>query len=241
MNFCVNCGAQWVAISGASAVGNCSQIGPKVLLEPILGIGTSVQFVRATSSAIERRNRVVTLAAFISTSATSMFHTDPATNFAVGGSIASQISFMKAIIARGEAQETVKYVLIPSLKDFAITSNRLETPAMTRLLSPAQMQFNNKCNIITQNIFVEHTARRYVKGLAQKGRNLLTFSGPLIIQTPTKGSIASSIGYSFLGIGISIITIYGLLSMIRNAKKKHYEIVVKANERVIDVTSIDLD
>jgi len=118
---------------------------------------------------------------------------------------------------------------------------------MTRLLSPAQMQFHDKGNIITQNIFAEHTARRYAKGLAQKGRNLLTFSGPLVIQTSTKGSMTSLIGYSCLDIGINLITIYGVLYMIRNAKKKHYEIVVKAkdsasllNERVIDVTSIDL-
>jgi hypothetical protein len=167
--------------------------------------------------------------------------TDPTTNPAVGGAVASKIAYMKAILARGGSFPVAEYILIPSLRDFVITPTPVKTAMMTPLLSPAQTQFNNKCNVITQNIFAEHSTRRYAGGLAQKGRNLLTFSGPLVIQTSTKGSIASSIGYSFLGIGISIITIYVLSSMIRNAKKKHYEIVVKANERVIDVTSIDLD
>jgi len=35
--------------------------------------------------------------------------------------------------------------------------------------------------------------------------------------------------------------IYGGLWMIRNAKKKHYEIVVKPNDRVIDLTAIEID
>ena len=35
--------------------------------------------------------------------------------------------------------------------------------------------------------------------------------------------------------------IYGGLWMIRNTKKKHYEIVVKPNDRGIDLTAIEID
>jgi len=53
----------------------------------------------------------------------------------------------------------VRYVLIPSLKNFGITVNSIQTPVVTQLLNPAQMQFHKTCNIITQNIFAEQTAR----------------------------------------------------------------------------------
>jgi len=37
--------------------------------------------------------------------------------------------------------------------------NSIQTPVVTQLLNPAQMQFHKTCNIITQNIFAEQTAR----------------------------------------------------------------------------------
>ena len=64
---------------------------------------------------------------------------------------------------------------------------------------------------------------------------------PFTVLVSAKISIPSLIGWSCFGVGISIILIYGSLCMIRNASKKHYEIIVKADERVIDVTAIDID
>ena len=89
---CINTGSQYGAIVVASAAGNFSDIGPKVLFEPIIGLGTSYQFIRAAQTAAERRARIATLAAFLSTSGASAVTTDPATNAAVGGAVASKIA-----------------------------------------------------------------------------------------------------------------------------------------------------
>ena len=241
LRICINCGSQYMSVVGASAAGNPADLGIKLLLEPILGLGTSWQFVQAAATAVERRQRVAALASFFAASAGALT-TDPATNIAMGATVGSKIGDMRAILARGGGTPQIKQsILIPSLKNFGITVNPIKTPLVTPLLNPAQMEFYQNCNLITQNIFAEHTTRRYANGLAQKGRNLLTFSGPLVLQVTTQGSLASLIGYSCLGIGISVIMIYGGLHMIRNAKKKHYKIVVKPSERVIDVTASEID
>ena len=58
LKLCVNCGSQYVSIVLSSAAGNFSDIGPKVLLEPVLGLGTGYQFVKAAATAAERRQRM---------------------------------------------------------------------------------------------------------------------------------------------------------------------------------------
>lgn len=82
IQFCINTGSQYGAIVVASAAGNFSDIGPKVLFEPIIGLGTSYQFIRAAKTAAERKARIATLAAFLFTSGASAVTTDPATNAA---------------------------------------------------------------------------------------------------------------------------------------------------------------
>ena len=100
IQFCINSGTQYGAIVLASAAGNFSEISPKVLFEPIIGLGTSYQFIRAAQTEAERRARILTLAAFLSTSASTVT-LDPATNVAVGSAVASKIAYMRAILTRG--------------------------------------------------------------------------------------------------------------------------------------------
>ena len=157
VQFFINSGSQYGAIVVAAASGRYSDIGPRVLLEPVIGFGTSYQFIRAAQTAAERKARIATLAAFISTSAGSALTTDPSTNAAVGGTVALKIAYMRAILTRGGATHQITK-LISSLKDFAIIVDSVKTPVVTPLLNPAQMQFHQNCNIITQNIFAEHTA-----------------------------------------------------------------------------------
>ena len=78
IQFCINIGSQYVAIVAASAVGNFSDIGPKVLFEPIIGLGTSYQFIIAAQTAAEQRAYIATLKAFLSTSGASTVTIDPA-------------------------------------------------------------------------------------------------------------------------------------------------------------------
>ena len=248
LKLCVNCGSQYMGIVLSSAAGNFSDIGPKVLFEPVLGLGTSYQFVKAAATAAERRKRIATLASFLSASGGALT-TDPTTNAAIGAAVASKIGYMKAILARGGGSELAEYFLIPSLKEFAITANQIKNPAMIPLLSPvlnpAQIEFQVNCKIITQNIFREHTARRYAQGLAQKvvkpTLKPINYVRPLAFLASTKVSIPSLIGWSCLWGGITVATIYGTLLIIRDAKNKHYEIICKPNERIIDVTAVDLD
>jgi len=127
LQFCINSGSQYGAIVVASAAGNFSDIGPKVLLEPFIGLGTSFQFIKAAQTVAERRARIATLAAFLSTSGSSALRTDPATNAAVGGAIASKIAYMRSILAaRGGSQQFLEYVLTPSLKNYLMKRINLE-------------------------------------------------------------------------------------------------------------------
>ena len=52
----------------SSAAGNFSDIGPKVLLEPVFGLGTGIQYVAAAVTIAEKRQRIATLAAFLAAS-----------------------------------------------------------------------------------------------------------------------------------------------------------------------------
>ena len=166
IKLCVNCGSQYMGVVLSSAAGNTTELGIKSVLEPILGFGISYQFVMA-AAAIERHQRIATLASFLAASGGALT-TDPTTNAAMGAAVASKIAYMRAILARGGSQEIVEYILIPSLKNFAITTNPVKTPLVTPLLSPAEIGFQENGKLITQNIFREHTARRYINGLAQK-------------------------------------------------------------------------
>ena len=141
IQFCVNSGSQYGEIVVASAAGNFSDIGPKVLLEPITGLDTSYKFIMAVKG-FERRKRIATLASFLAASGSSAVTTDPATNAALGGTIAAKIAFMKAALeTRGGSQQLLEYVLTPSLKNYLMKNYSITVnPVVSPLLSPAQIK-----------------------------------------------------------------------------------------------------
>ena len=98
LQFCINCGAQYTGLTLAEAAGCMNDIGPSVLLAPVQELGTSYQFVRVAQGA-ERRARIATLASFMAMSGRATL-TDPATNAAAGGTIASFIGHMKSVIEK---------------------------------------------------------------------------------------------------------------------------------------------
>lgn len=53
---CVNCGSQYLGVVVAFAAGNFSEIEPKILLEPVLGFGTSYKFVQAAATVAEKKS-----------------------------------------------------------------------------------------------------------------------------------------------------------------------------------------
>lgn len=96
--FCLNCGAQYGGLVVAEAAGNMNDIGPSPLLAPLAGLGTSYKYVRAAQG-MERRARIANLAAFMVMSSRATL-TDPATNGAVGGALATFIGYMKSILEK---------------------------------------------------------------------------------------------------------------------------------------------
>jgi len=99
LQFCMNCGAQYGGLVVTEAAGYMGDIGPSVLLAPVQGLGTSYQYVRAAQGAMEKKARIATVASFMAMSGRSTL-TDPATNAAAGGTIASFIGHMKSVIEK---------------------------------------------------------------------------------------------------------------------------------------------
>lgn len=61
----VYCGSQYMVIVLSSATGNFSDIGPKVLFEPVFSLGTGIQYVATAATIAEKRQRIVTLTTFL--------------------------------------------------------------------------------------------------------------------------------------------------------------------------------
>ena len=209
IQFCINTGSQYGAIVVASAAGNFSDIGPKVLFEPIIGLGTSYQFIRAAQTAAERRARIATLAALLSTSKASAVTIDPATNAAVGSAVASKIAYMRAILTRGGGSYKITK-LKSSLKDFAII---VDTPVLE--IDPSRTQFTSNSKMIIDNMFQEHTARRYLQRSAQKIKAVApTYLAPM---ASSQINTTALIGWTCLGVGLISFTILGSLYLFQRA------------------------
>jgi hypothetical protein len=225
LKLCVNCGSQYVGIVLSSAAGNFSDIGPKVLLEPVLGLGTGYQFVKAAATAAERRQRIATLASFLAASGGAL-STDPTTNGAIGAAVASKIGYMRAILARGG-----EHILNPSLKDFTIVVDSIKTP----MVHPYRAQLTDNCKITINNMFQEHTARRYLQGSAQKIKTVApTYLAPI---ASTQIKTTSLIGWTFFGVGLISFTTFGALYLFQREKRKRCQNQNQNEEVLIDVTA----
>jgi hypothetical protein len=223
LKLCVNGGSQYLGVILSSAAGNTTQLGVKTVLEPILGFGTSYQFIMAAANAVERRQRIATLASFLAASAGALT-TDPTTNAAMGAAVASKIAYMKAILAtRGGSQQLLEYVLTPSLKNYLITVNPVVNPLLSPLLSPAQIKLQETNKLLIQNMFQEHTARRYLNGLAQKIKPT-AYLAPI---ASTQIKTTALIGFTILG------SLY-LFQRAERLRSQNHEVI-------IDVTASSCD
>ena len=110
----------------------------------------------AAATAVERRQRIATVASFLAASGGAL-STDPTTNGAIGAAVASKIGYMRAILTRGGGSQ---HILNPSLKDFTIVADSIKNPKVY----PYRAQFTDNCKITINNMFQEHTARRYLQG-----------------------------------------------------------------------------
>ena len=204
----------------ASAAGNFSDIGPKVLFEPIIGLGTSYQFIRAAQTAAERKARIATLAAFLSTSGASAVTTDPATNAAVGSAVASKIAYMRAILTRGGggSYNIAKSISSSSLEEFAVVVNSVKTPVLDIHPYWTEVTYNSK--MIIDDMFQEHTARRCLQGSAQKIKTVAPSYLAPMASASTKVNTTALIGWTCLGVGLISFTILGSLYLFQCVEGK---------------------
>lgn len=103
--FCFNCGAQYSGLVFGDAAGDINDIGPRILLAPFKGLGTSYDYIRLAQGGLERRARIATVASFLAMSGRTTL-TDPATNVATGGAISSFINHMKSIVQKTISNST---------------------------------------------------------------------------------------------------------------------------------------
>ena len=158
LKICVNCDSQYMGIVLSSAARNFSDIGPKVLLAPVSGLDTGIQYVGTAATIAEKRQRIATLAAFLATSAVAVT-TDPITNGDIGGAVASKIAYMEVILARGGGN-IAKSIFSTSLKEFEIIVDSVKIPVLDIHLYRTEFTRNNK--MIIHHMFREHTARLYL-------------------------------------------------------------------------------
>lgn len=143
-----NGGAQYVAIVLGSAAGNYSSISPRVLLEPILGLGTTYQYVQTSKTVVGCRSQIAKFEVLMVSSSSLIMTADPATNASLGGKIAAKIAFMNYILdTRGSFQ----------FLEFAVKQN----PELISF-SSLKSEFKINCNHIIINIFQEYTSRCYI-------------------------------------------------------------------------------
>ena len=234
IKLCVNGGSQYLGVILSSAAGNTTQLGVKTLLEPILGLGISYQFIMAVD-AVERHKRIATLASFLSASAGALT-TDPTTNAAMGAAVASKIAYMRAILAtRGGSQQLLEYVLTPSLKNYLMKNYSITVnPVVTPLLSPAQIQLQETNKLIIKNMFQEHTAHRYLQRSAQEIKTVApSYLAPMVAASTTVNTTAV-VGW-FLGVGLVGLTTLGALCLFQYAERRRWQ--NQNDEVVIDVTA----
>jgi hypothetical protein len=218
-------GSQNAIIVLAAASGDVSKITPKVLLEPFTGIGVGYKYIKAAKTASERKLRICTLAAFLSTSATSVATADPATNTAVGGAVASKIAYMRAIIARGGASCT---------NPFDLSSLTVSNP-----VNPYRYEFASKSKIIIENIFQSRAARRYYQRVNSTGGYLI----PLASSSSQLNS-SSLILYVLPVVGFGLISftvIGGFLFLFQGSERKRYLYINNLNDKIFSLVSISAD
>ena len=178
-----------------------------------------------------------TRASFLSASAGALT-TDPTTNAAMGAAVASKIAYMKAILAtRGGSQQLLEYVLTPSLKNYLMKNYSITVnPVVTPLLSPAQIQLQETNKLIIQNMFQEHTTRRYLQGCAQKIKTVApNYLAPITAAASTTVNTTAVIGWTCLGVGLISFTILGSLYLFQRAERKRWQ--NQNDEVIIDVTA----
>lgn len=143
----------------------------------------------------------------LSTSAALTVGSNPTANAAVGGVSASHIAHMGNVLQMRSGSQINQYVLTPSLNKFTIIADSIKTSVLD--IHPYRAQFTNKCKLTINNMFVDHTAHRYLHASTQKIKiiapNYLAPIASISTQITTTGLVGwtcfglVTIGFTTLG------------------------------------------
>ena len=141
---------------------------------------------------------------------------------------------MRAILTRGGGSYNIaKSISSSSLKEFAIIVDSVKTPVLD--IHPYRTEFTNNSKMIIDNMFQEHTARRYLQGSAQKIKTVApNYLAPMAAASTTVNTTAV-IGWTCLGVGLIGFTILGSLYLFQRAERKRWQ--NQNDEVLIDVTA----
>ena len=124
--------------------------------------------------------------------------------------ITSKIAYMKAILTRdGGSYNIVKSISSSSLKEFAIFVDSVKTPVLN--IYPYRTEFTYNSKMIIDNMFQEHTARRYLQGFVQKTKTIIPIYLAPMASASTKVNTTALIGWRCLGFGLISFTILDVL------------------------------
>ncbi len=105
--------------------------------------------------------------------------------------------------------------------------NSVKTPK----IHPYQRQFTENSKMIINNMFQEHTARRYLQGSTQKLKTINpTYLAPI---ASTQIKTTALIGWTCLGVGLIGFTTFGALYLFQRAERKRWENQQNQNDEVI--------
>ena len=129
---------------------------------------------------------------------------------------------MKAILTRdGGSYNTAKSISSFSLKEFTIFVDSVKTRVLN--VHPYRTEFTYNSKMIIDNMFQEHTARRYLQGFVQKTKTIIPIYLALMASASTKVNITALIGWRCLGFGLISFTILGLLHLFQRAERKRWK------------------
>ena len=113
----------------------------------------------------------------------------------------------------------------------AIVVDSVKTPVLD--IHPYRTEFTYNSKMIIDNMFQEHTARRYLKGSAQKIKTVVPIYLAPMTSASTKVNTTGLIGWTCLGVGLISFTILGSLYFFQRAERKRWQ--NQNDEVVIDV------
>ena len=127
-------------------------------------------------------------------------------------------------------------------KTYLIVSSLVQAPLVDSLkVHPYRSQFTKQSKIAIDNIFADHTARRYANGCAQKHFISVASTSAVtkvVIINANTTALTSFVGWSIFGLAsISLLAIGGLI-LFQRAERKRYGYV---DQDFIETTARPID